>query len=510
MMLFLATGLFLLATGSGTAQPEKNPQRSGEQEALKRQQLRMQEDIEIMRRILKETLLRQSGYGLETLRKSGHGAAFLDYDQDGLLDLYVTNNYSGFLQHYHNLGDGKLAHIHAWSPEAQCGIHDIGAIEGTYLKGYGIHFSVSLPVHFQEVIAAPAKPAPPPISHWERVRKELRGEKMEAGDKRQERNEATLADRVLKVLAENGHNFHLADNEQLTVAITLRQPLRGQFCTVCHDPGGFSATWAGLRALRTAGVSTVDLDKGAGPGLGGKGAIRKGSGPENGPSGNSNKPAGGVETNGEPAGRERDAVVKRAVEYLSKTQYTEAWQAEAQNHVLLGDLHLKQERYKEAVAAYQRAVDVFQMVLDRQKERYPDGKASTNPRDYLKAIELYTKLTEGQLAAGDAENALKGYDKIAEYSRYLKNLAQRRYEADSSQPAGGKSAVPLPSKFLISAPKKLLDQVGAGKITFEEFRMGATVQFLNFAAATGTSGTPGSDGFKRSTPGNKAPGGNAP
>jgi len=39
----------------------------------------------------------------------------------------------------------------------------------------------------------------------------------------------------------------------------------------------------------------------------------------------------------------------------------------------------------------------------------------------------------------------------------------------------------LPSKLIISAPKRLLDQVGAGKIPYADFRRQATVDYFGFS-----------------------------
>ena len=47
----------------------------------------------------------------------------------------------------------------------------------------------------------------------------------------------------------------------------------------------------------------------------------------------------------------------------------------------------------------------------------------------------------------------------------------------------GKAISPpsLPSKLIISAPKRLLDQVGAGKIPYADFRRQATIDYFGFS-----------------------------
>jgi hypothetical protein len=45
-----------------------------------------------------------------------------------------------------------------------------------------------------------------------------------------------------------------------------------------------------------------------------------------------------------------------------------------------------------------------------------------------------------------------------------------------------KAASSVPAKLIVSASKKLLDQVGSGKITLEEFKKEVTVDLSSAAA----------------------------
>src|SRR5262249_44478625 len=155
------------------------------------------------------------------------------FDNDGALDVVVVGPDKALLagrpQDYASVVAGWLdlagAHNHR-------GLVIEELIEGTYLRGHGVVYSVSLPVHFAEVMHRPAQPARNPLSDGERVRGELRGDKVEAAEPPPPRHQETVANSLLKILAENGHHFtQLPENEQLTVAITLRQ---SQACTVCH------------------------------------------------------------------------------------------------------------------------------------------------------------------------------------------------------------------------------------------------------------------------------------
>ena len=224
---------------------------------------RMYEDIEIMRRLLIGKLasfsqgpghaggftpsnfisgLTPAGTFTQDLNiigeSLGGGAALLDYDNDGYPDLFISNGQSGLRTLYRNKGDGTFEDVTAkvgLHLPAHRGIHGIPTaepVEGYYLKGLGVTYSVSLAVLSQPKVKAPARPAHKPISQWERLRKELRGEKVGAEDGVPERREETVVDTLLKLLAENGHNFsQLPENEQLTVAVTLRS---GENCTNRH------------------------------------------------------------------------------------------------------------------------------------------------------------------------------------------------------------------------------------------------------------------------------------
>src|SRR5262249_47680706 len=81
------------------------------------------------------------------------------------------------------------------------------------------------------------KPGPKPLSQWERMRRELRGEKVDSPEDKSQRENANLADTVLRVLAENGRHFSsLPGNEVITVSMTLR-PM--QACAQCHSQLGW-------------------------------------------------------------------------------------------------------------------------------------------------------------------------------------------------------------------------------------------------------------------------------
>jgi tetratricopeptide (TPR) repeat protein len=126
---------------------------------------------------------------------------------------------------------------------------------------------------------------------------------------------------------------------------------------------------------------------------------------------------------------------------------------EARNLEMLGELHLKQAKYQEAIM-------VFQRWLERTES--PKQKA-----------ELRRKLAQCYLGLGEDEKAR------AELERAIA-LTKKATEAREKPAPDAKPPAALPVKLIISAPKKLLDQAKEGKISFEDFRRQASVETLRF------------------------------
>jgi tetratricopeptide (TPR) repeat protein len=470
-VLWLAAGCCLAAAGVLFGQQLREPEgvRLGEKvqgvEVVRADRVNsergMYEDIEILRRILDKRLMGLLQFPptfTDVTTNAGVGKVLADYDGDGHIDLFVTNDpHRDGAVLFRNQGKGQFEQVNVFNPKTHPGLGQAEPVEGTYLGGYGVVFSVSLPVHFLEVVKQPAQPGPRPLSQWERTQRELRGQKVEE-EKAPPRQPETVADAVLKVLAENGHHFRsLGETEKLTVAITLRGASSGEFCAKCHAQIGNanSGEPGGKGALGSSGA-------GMGPGS---------------MAGMPEKPAKPGEPGGSAAGTGKP---------LSTTEYA-IWalqgndlrgQGETQNQVLLGDLHVKQGRYQEAVAAYEKAIDSF-----RNSGGKNTDKGSPNLRDTLTAIELYTKLAQGEQAAGERQKALKTLREVQAYTQAVQQLEQVRALQDlasAHKRVEQAKAIPLPSKLLITADKKQLDQVGSGQITLEDFKHLARVEYLTF------------------------------
>jgi hypothetical protein len=144
------------------------------------------------------------------------------------------------------------------------------------------------------------------------------------------------------------------------------------------------------------------------------------------------------------------------------------------NEVLMGDLHVRQGRLDAAVSAYTGALHTLSQTLNHEKERQGGWEVKT----LLASVEVANKLAQVYTTQGDSEKALK-------YLEVARRSAQWAEERAQGKPATA-GGVPLPSRLVLSAPKKILDQVAAAKMTFEEFRKAAAVEYLTFPAADKT------------------------
>jgi hypothetical protein len=290
--------------------------------------------------------------------------------------------------------------------------HSFGLAEGVYLPGQGVVFSMSAPTPLHDPLAAGTDKTAKGMSPWEQVRRELRGDKVVTA-KEQAPRQASLSEALLRLLSENGQHFKgLADNERITVALTFR----GASCASCHTAiSGMKQQ--GPRALTGPAVPVV-------PGSG--------------------TPGGGQGT---------------ATRGMSK---------EVQDQASVGDLHLRQGRYREAAQAYESALQV----LLRQRELKPD---KTDVQQLLLAVELANRLTRVAEVSGDPANVQRWRELSLKFAR----TALEWSEAHKGKPAE-KGTIPLPARLIVSAPKKLLEQAGTGKLSFAEFRKAASVQYLRF------------------------------
>ncbi|HTU90190.1 MAG TPA: tetratricopeptide repeat protein [Gemmataceae bacterium] len=123
---------------------------------------------------------------------------------------------------------------------------------------------------------------------------------------------------------------------------------------------------------------------------------------------------------------------------------------------LLVELHLKQGKYGEAITELRKAMEM-----------------TKSPK---RQVELCRKLAQCYLMRQDPADFKNARAVLEEAIQ----LTEKESEAKPKPAPAAKPVAALPVKLIISAPKKLLDQVKEGKITFEEFRRQASVETLRF------------------------------
>jgi hypothetical protein len=313
--------------------------------------------------------------------------------------------------------------------------------QGTSVKDHGVVFTITLPPQKDPKPAAnPSQPKP--ATEWEQIKKQLRGEKPEPSAPPPKQKEPSVADIVLEALGKNGHHLsQLGEKESLTVSIIFRPEERGnlgQLRNYYHALENPFSTTGELAAGEQGAILQPQEGATGGPG--------KGSGPQ----GKKTPPR---DSSGDsPAEKSVRESAARALAGLG-----ERFEGSSpRDYELLGELHLKQGQYKDALLAFQKAAD---------KNPDPQHAAAM----YLKIAQFYLTVEKNE---GEAHKAMNRAREI------LASLGLTNKETPKPTPV----ASPLPSRLLITVPKKLLDMAGTGKISMEEFKKSATVERLSFTA----------------------------
>jgi tetratricopeptide (TPR) repeat protein len=132
----------------------------------------------------------------------------------------------------------------------------------------------------------------------------------------------------------------------------------------------------------------------------------------------------------------------------------------------LGDLHLKQGQPDKAIEAYSKALEAADEAANDPKRDEPASRARVS--------NALVRLAQAYLAAGKVDEARATMDR-AKTSREEKPRAN----ADPKPRAANKTAqLRVPTRLTLSAPKKLLDQVGNGQMSLDDFRKKVTVEYV--------------------------------
>ena len=405
----------------------------------------MWEDVEIFRRILDRSVTgwadssTAAGQLLSSIGFSPDGKRWAETDKDGAMRLTEDPN-SAYKTLFWSLQGAK--HF---------------SVEGNYLKGYGVVFTATVPWDARNPVAESAKSEPKPLSDWDRVRKELRGEKIEPAPSKGHTGTA-LADVVIKILADNGRHFsQLGENEPVTVAITLRPAA----------PSGPSA------------YSLWELDLRTAPGGGDGKVLRR------------DLDTGHLYAPGLSDIKHLDKLFSVPTEQKQDQDQDKAARTEAANFVHLGDQRLKQERFQEAADAYEKAITAYNKIVEQKK------RPGTLARDLVDDLGALT------IARSKLAHVYFSLKRDPEARKLLSQVA-RDYDLITGKTSPQASATPAKKpqtgKLIVSAPKRLLDQVGTGKLSLEDFKKQASIDFYAWDAPGEEPAKPTED--KPTAPGN--------
>ncbi len=302
--------------------------------------------------------------------------------------------------------------------------------EGVHLPGRGVVFSATLPMPSRNPLALGEKPDEKPLSAWERERRALRGDNDETPAK-PDPGLPSVSETILKLLAENGKHFaELGPDEPVTVAVVFRpgKLFASEQCAMCHQASP-KTTWKDRFNIEPPLTDSMGVNAPSGrPG--------KGNGAD------PNKPAESV------------------VDLF-------------RNGLALGNLHLKQGKAREAAKVYRDLIGRCGETLEALEKLPPENSASERVHVVRVGMEVYAKLAQAQLELHEDEAVVKTLKEWEAFSHKYVQLAA----PPKPGPAAKSPANPVPPRLVISAPKKLLDQIGSGKMSFDEFRQAATVDY---------------------------------
>ncbi len=478
-----------------------------------RREQEMQEDVEVLRRIVTESV--QKVYQEADQRVTRSCATC--HQVASLTDLIGEKNFD---IRGHLSGDawdaGALNALHAhgqhWAGAHGKQAGDAVRVSGlaNYIAGHGIvvQMEAPAPVVDRDVKAWVAAEEAAP-KRWERLLRETRGEpeknpaigRLILGPEQRRVHRLILTEKVLEVLADNGRNLrHLTPDERVTIAFTFRSPTREEQeaerrTLLRHYFPDASSEGSGM--MGGMGPRAVGNSGGGAKMIGGRpaGEVGAATGPRGGrPASDLGSGAGprGLGAAG-PGGSGPAAGLGAAVDE-SPSLRTSA---------VAGDLLLRQERYTDAIAAYEKALKESGIDTRDQKTPLPAdaaevvrklAQAYVGAKNGGRATDLLQWLERSQASASDETTALRriyldltGVPPTPEdVKTYLNDTRPSRREllldrllAETQDEGPAR----VPARMTISCTRKQLEDAATGKLSKLDFANQVTLKYYKAAPA---------------------------
>jgi hypothetical protein len=392
------------------------------------------EDVEVLRRILNRAI----GLPHQALPSATAEACAACHAGD-----LTTHGHAATV--LNDFGSRAPARGPGWSP------HAVGPFDGVYLPGHGVVYTLKVPASVKVILDPPAKSvglldtclkchaavpkdavepvasAAAPPSEWDHMRAELAGQKPPAEQPGDKVVSATVCDpgkmteAILTKLRENaGHVRHLAPTDRVTVVVTF---------------DGYSGSARDRYLLNSVGW-TRDLRTGN-PFA----AVNPGQPID---------ATSGMMMTGAPAARPGFT--------------TEEW-----NLLNVADTHLKQNRPKDAAAAYEKALYRFKEAVTKVSP--PASLTASQKAEFLAEFQkgvrdAYRRLAQALLAENQADKAQAALELSRKFT----------IEFGAAPPA----SVPVPAKLVLGVAKADLDKAAADPAAFKK---AVTVETVGFPAA---------------------------
>jgi hypothetical protein len=463
----------------------------------------MQEDVEVLRRIVTESVQQVYQQADERVTRSCAACHTVASAVDFTGERNFESRSHGGSHIFWELPYVEAAHAHGWARPQDKKPSDHARVSGlaNYVPGHGIVVQMEAPApvvdrdvkRFVEADEAAPK-------RWDVLLGEMRGDAEKNPPLRplvlppQHRrvHRLILTEKVVELLAENGRNLRrLTPDEHVTIAFTFRTPSKEQRdaerATLLRHyfpnegppamgtgmgPSGFGAGAGGGGFGAGAGGAGGGAGAGGfGPGGAGPGGMGPGGAGAPGPK----SASGGSSRGGAGSGGAASA--------------PPGGSSSAQTSAMAGDLLLRQERYAEAIAAYEKALKDMGVKL-----REPKASLSAYEAEMVrKLIQAYVGgenswhaygllqwLDSVQAPKGDAAEALRRiYLDLTglpptpeEVKAYTMDTRHNRRELLVDRLLGetqDDGPFRVPARMTISCTRKQLDEVAGGKLTKLDF-----------------------------------------